>query len=223
MPDFETLLANRKWSGYIHRRAGNEVRLRVSDFHVDSVYMVYVELQDTEREMKHTEQNKARFHVKVGEDQYGLLNLTFGTEPKTIQEAIEWATRRLSLENKNPVRLSGAVILDQREYDRARKEKGDIYFTDGVVAFHEGDGKWSSSGEELEVRDAELRELYQIERTKLSRARELRDEADLLEAEAEKAGREAAYREHHLNSENPSVQIADVEEDPTEMSAPSPV
>ena len=173
--------------------------------------------------MKYTAQNKARFHVKIGEDQYGLLNLTFGTEPESIQEAIEWATRRLVLEDHNPVHLWGAVILDQREYDRVRKEKGDIHFDDGVVAFHKGNGKWDSSGEELEIRDAELRELYQTERTKLSRARDLRDEADLLEAEAEKAGRKAAYREHHLNLESSSVQITDVKEESTEISTPSPI
>ena len=165
--------------------------------------------------MKYKEQDKARFHVKVENDQYELLNPTFGTEPENMQEAIEWATRRLVLENQDPDLPWGAVIFDQREYD----QKDDVYLTDGSVAFYKGDGIWDSSGEKLEIRDAELRELYQTQRDKLSRARDLRGKAVLLEFEAEQAEKEAADRESHLNLESPSSQTAVVEEEPAEMSA----
>ena len=171
--------------------------------------------------MNYKEQNKARFHLKVDKDQYGLLCLVHGTEPRNIQEAIEWGTRRLALQPEKSVLSCGETILDQKKYDQAKKEKGSVYFTDGVVAFHQGDGIWDSDDGKLEIRDEKLRELYKTQRNALSRARDLRDEADRLEHEAEKAARHACYRESDLNLEHPSAQqtpVDPVEEEPAEIS-----
>ena len=58
---------------------------------------------------------------------------------QTLIEAIEWAQERDDLH-------IGEVILDQREYERARQIRGPdrIHFSDGIAARHDGDGQWAT-------------------------------------------------------------------------------